>query len=181
MPLYLLCVIPPPKINSEIISFQKDIEAEFGSIHAQKAPPHITIIPPFDCAQEKLKDFIETLESHLKNSTYQKINIQLDGFQHFENRTMFVDVAKNEVFEQFCKSIKQLFNRQKIIKYREEKHFFVPHITLANKDLKKRDFKLAWEKYKAKAYQENFKLNHLDILYHDGNKWQLDQKIPLSK
>ena len=179
MPRYLLCIIPPPTINSEIIGFQQEIENDFGAIHAQNAPPHITIIPPFDCTSEKLEQFKLTLKDYLKSRETQKIIIQLDGFQRFESRTLFVDVAKNEAFKQFCKSIKQLFNRQKIIKYREEKHFFVPHITLANKDLKKRDFKLAWEKFKSREYQENFKLDSLVMLQHDGNKWQIDKLIPL--
>lgn len=103
--------------------------------------------------------------------------IELDNFQRFESRTLFVDVAKNEAFEGFCKALKLLFNQQKIIKQRAEKHYFVPHITLANKDITKRDFKKAWEIFKDRVYQRGFTLKEISILELKGGVWKLVDSI----
>ena len=88
-------------------------------------------------------------------------------------------MAKNETFEKLCKELKLLFNQQKIIKQRVEKHFFVPHITLANKDLKKRDFKTVWLDFKDRKYQRHFELNRLSVLELVGEKWKIKTEIAL--
>lgn len=173
MPKYFIAVLPPFSISQEIIEFQKEIELHFGSLHAQKAPPHITLIPPFDCKVEKLKAFKENLISFLTDESFSNLIIQLDNFQRFESRTLFIDVAKSEPFEKFCKDLKLFFNAQKIIKQRSEKHYFVPHITIANKDIKKRDFKLAWEHFKSKKYERSFNFNEICFLELKDQKWEV--------
>lgn len=174
---YFLAVVPPVHISTEIIAFQKNIEQLFGATHAQKVPPHITIIPPFDCAENKLIDFTEKIVSFLNNKSTVDITLYLDNFQRFESRTLFVDVAKNEPFEKLCKELKLLFNQQKITKSRVEKHYFIPHITLANKDIKKRDFKLLWEDFKERTYQRNFELDCLVVLELKDGVWIIKEHL----
>ena len=171
MPKYFFAILPPTAIEGEIISFQKEIGERFGAVHAQKTPPHITVIPPFHCEKERLNKFAENLKDYYKSNPTPNIHITLENFQKFESRTLFVDVAKNNRFESWCKQLKLLFNQEKIIKQRVEKHFFVPHITIANKDLKKRDFKTAWKELKERKYLRSFELNKLIVLELQSQKW----------
>lgn len=174
---YFLAVLPPDQISPEIVSFQKEIESAFGAIHAQKTPPHITIIPPFECEPEKLTELISVFALFLKEKPIADVTIELNNFQRFESRTLFVDVAKNDRFEKLCKELKLLFSKQKIIKQRIEKHYFIPHITIANKDIKKRDFKVAWEVFKERGYQRSFKLKYLVLLELVVGKWEVKAAI----
>lgn len=175
---YFIAVLPPSEIATEIIAFQKEIEVKYGATHAQKAPPHITLVPPFDAKKEVIMKLIEKVRRlQLEEKV---IEIKLDNFQSFDHRTLFVDVARNEQFEHFCKSIKRLFNEQKIIPQRIEKHFFVPHITLANKDLKKKDFKLAEQVFKEKQFNRSFPLQELAILKFVEKKWKIFEPIKLN-
>ncbi|MFT5665844.1 MAG: 2'-5' RNA ligase [Vicingaceae bacterium] len=177
MPKYFFAILPSTIILNEIIDFQKEIEASFGSVHAQKTPPHVTIIPPFHCEEEQLQDFIEKISLFLNDTSIINLKIHLVNFQRFEGRTLFIDIAKNESFEKLCKGLKLLFNQQKIIKQRVEKHFFIPHITIANKDIKKRDFKVAWEDFKARKYQRSFGLESLAVLELIEKKWEVKTTV----
>ncbi len=124
-------------------------------------------------------DFLakEIVQLHQKNP--KKMQIQLDDFQQFNSKTLFVDVAKNPTFEAFCKSTKLLFYHLRLVKYKDEKHFFVPHITIANKDLKKTDFKLAWLGFLQRKYQRNFDVLSLHLLVFEDGKWQEQKEISL--
>jgi 2'-5' RNA ligase len=177
MPNFLLAILPPNKISNEIVALQKEIEAQFGAVHAQKVPPHITIIPPFEATESQIEDFAETFKVFLAKTVFANIKIHLDNFQRFESRTLFVDVAKNEAFEKLCKEIKLLFHQQKIIKQKMDKHFFVPHITLANKDLKKRSFNACWNLFTNREYQQQFKLYEFSILRQNGKHWKVHESI----
>lgn len=174
---FFIAILPPDAILYEVVAFQKEIETAYGSKHAQNAPPHITIIPPFEANLEEVEILIETLS---KSNFYNNpIEIYLDGFQNFDHRTLFVDVAKNEALERFSKVVKQLFNQQKIIPQRVEKHFFVPHITIANKDLKKKDFKFALLEFKQRDYQRKFLLTEIVVLRFEDRKWKLYKQIEM--
>ncbi len=179
MELWLLAILPPQIISKEILNIQKEIEEKYAAIHAQKAPPHITVIPPFKCEEKKLNSFIKGLSNFLVQSNMQKTRIHLDSFQHFESRTIFVDVAKNEKLLGLCKAIKLTFNSYKLIKQRVEKHYFVPHITIANKDLKKRDFKTAWQEFKSRSYQQAFDLETISLLRFNNGKWTVSKTFNL--
>lgn len=172
---FFIAILPPKKISKEILEFQKEIESNYGAKHAQKAPPHITVIPPFDANEVPIESLIKKLQ--LYDFGGESIEIKLENFQTFDQRTLFVDVAKNERLEHFSKAVKLLFNHQKIIPQRQEKHFFVPHITLANRDLRKSDFKAVANEFKKRIYQRNFFLNQLSVLKLEGRKWELFEII----
>ena len=173
MSLWLYAILPPPNISTEIIVLQKEIEQRFGAVHAQKVGPHITLIPPFECEKKEKNIFDEKLIELIATSKQRNIKIHLDNFQHFNSKTLFIDVAKNESLLQFRKNMMQLFYNCKLIKQRVEKHYFVPHITLANKDLKKHDFKQAWQELKTKSYQKEFYLETISVLNYHKKKWQV--------
>lgn len=179
MPKYFIAVLPPSSVAAEIIGFQKEIEELFGAKHAQKAPPHITVIPPFDCNLEKLQKLIRSIDNLINDKSIIDIHLKIDNFQRFEGRTLFADIAKNETFEKFCKELKLLFNQQKIIKQRVEKHYFVPHITIANKDIKKRDFQAAWTMFQDKKFQRDFTLQNLIVLELTDGAWKPFRTISL--
>jgi 2'-5' RNA ligase len=175
----MIVVVPPKLISEEIIGFQKEIEVKYGAIHAQNVVPHITIIPPFDCEQEKCEEFISSIMQFI-SSKESILEIHLDNFQQFDMKTLIVDIAKNVSFERWCKELKLLFNQHKLIKQRVEKHFFVPHITIANKDIKKSNFKLAWLEFKHREFQAKFKLENLSILVKN-EKWETFDNLELKK
>ena len=85
---YFLAILPPEKIATEIVAFQKEIEDNFGAIHTQKTPPHITIIPPFECAPEKLSELTSMLALFLKEKATDDMIIELNNFQRFESRNL---------------------------------------------------------------------------------------------
>jgi len=168
---WLIAFLPPPKIGSEILGFQKELEQHFGTVHAQKAPPHITVVPPFDADDYSISKLIRTFNK--MEPPKPPFSVCLDGFQHFGQRTLFVDVAKNERFENFCKEIKKQFDKLKITAQRKEKHFFVPHITIANKDLKKRNFQTAFQLFGEREYRRNFLAERLSLLQLTAGKWKV--------
>jgi len=177
MPSYFLAILPPSEISKEIMAFQKEIEESFGAKHAQKVPPHLTVVPPFDASEIQVSTFTRNLQSFLKTEAVNDIELCLDNFQRFESRTLFVDVAENERLEKLCKDIKLLFNQEKIINQRVEKHFFVPHITLANKDLKKRAFNQLWEEYRERKYQRSFIFTEITVLKKEEEMWVVNQSV----
>jgi len=177
MPRYFIAILPPTNIKGEIIEIQRELEKEYGAVHAQKTPPHITVIPPFEIEEEKMMIFKSALREYMKKENFPPRTIKLDDFQRFESRTLFIDVAKNTHLEQYCKKIKLFFLQQKMIPQRIDKHFFVPHITIANKDLKKREFRLAWEEYKNRNYKREIELKVLTVLKFNGIKWEVEEEI----
>lgn len=177
MSKYFLAILPPKHISNEIIEMQKEIAVEYSSTHSLNSPPHITIIPPFECDSDQLENCIMNLPAFFEEGKYSNLEIVLNNFQYFDFRALFIDVDKNDLLFELRREVKILFNKKGIIRGRAEKHDFLPHITIANKFIRKREFKRLWQDFKDKKYSSNFILKEMILLEFKEGKWIIYKSV----
>ena len=89
---YLLAIMPPDELLSQITKLKKGVAENFGSSHALNAPAHITLHMPFRLSENKvsaLHDFIKSV-----NSEIQPFSILLKDFDFFEPRVVFINIKE---------------------------------------------------------------------------------------
>ena len=170
--LYFIAIIPPALIQEKITALKTEVANRFGSSHALKAPPHVTLYMPFkwkDKNFEKLRNLIEEI-----NEGIEPFEILLKGFDFFEPRVVFVDVVPSIKLEELQQQVVLKCKRElRLDNANYKSKAFHPHMTIAFRDLKKPKF------YEAKGYfngmklDAEFKVTQICLLKHDGKKWEV--------
>jgi 2'-5' RNA ligase len=163
---YLIAILPPDPIATEIYKLKEYFRDKYSSKASLNSPAHITLHMPFEYGKEELLSRIHEIK-------FQPFNIELKNFNCFEPGVIFIDVKRNESLislqrevASFLKAEFNIFNSN----YRDQP--FHPHITVAFRDLKKPMFRDAWNEFKNKNYTGLFELKHISILKHDGRFWR---------
>ena len=171
-PLYFIGIIPPEFIRSEITGIKKYIEAKYGARHALKSPPHITLIPPFRWPQSGENQLIQGLDDF--SGRENKFPLYLEGYGAFPPRVIYVNVIPNENLFQLHKKILEYFKDTfKLPGSGTKRNSFSPHVTVAFKDLQKKDFTDAWTEFRDKKINFNFLAEGLIIFKHNGKFWEI--------
>jgi len=169
--LYFIGIIPPDDLLNQINLLKRDISEKYACRHALKTPAHITLQMPFkrfpeieSYLQEKLKHFSEN---------YFSFPVELNGFGHFGNRVIFIAIQKNESLDMLFKRLSNYLLNERVLIENEIKQQFVPHITLAHRDLKSEKFNYAWNEYGSKFFSERFIADSMTLFRHNFKKWEI--------
>ena len=153
------------------MEFKNYFALAHNSRGALRSPPHITLHMPFSWADRKTPKLIGTLENLAAG--LKPFEIQLKGFGCFEPRVIFIRIEPaadlnlmHKKTEYAFKTELNLFNAV----YRNEA--FMPHLTLAFRDLKKEAFNKAWQEFEHKPFEAVWKIDNICLLKHDGQKWE---------
>jgi 2'-5' RNA ligase len=168
MSLYLLAIVPPQEIDSKVSSWKEYMLNRYSCRVALKSPAHITLIPPFHLADEKVEALKDLLEAFAKKSV--AFNLELKNFSAFPPRVIFVHVLPDERLE----AMKKALERELIIHgyaIKQEQRPFHPHVTIANRDLSRQDFPEAWQYFQNLQYEAGFKVEAITLLKHNGQTW----------
>lgn len=139
-------------------SIKNSLFQEFGLKGALRSPAHITLHRPFEWDEKK--------ETRLKNtltefSQTEPFSIELRGFSHFSNRVVFADVLPNEHLLTLYESLRSFAHRRLLLfNESEDMRGFRPHVTLAFRDLRKKNFEPVWH------YISNLSFRH--IIHAEG-------------
>lgn len=176
--IYFVAIIPDPGVLAEVKAFQRYVSEHFGSSRALRAPPHITLIPPFKWHQSE----IDKLESELEAITkaLQTVKVQLKNFNCFPPRVVYVDVEKNKALENLQSGLQRHLNLKLEIKSDRPDRPFHPHMTVAFRDLRKEMFRQAWEYFSKVSYQREFVVEQICLLQHNGAQWDENAYFKLS-
>ena len=170
--LYFIAVVPNEGVSSEVESFKKEVAEKFGSNHALRSPPHITLHMPFKWKNHKelvMLDLIGNL-----NDEITPFQIELNGFDFFEPRVVFVNVEENKELENLqSKVVRECRKKLNLDNANYKDRPFHPHMTIGFRDLKKPAFYQAKAYYENKTYFAQFELKKITLLKHDGKKWQV--------
>ena len=144
----------------------------FDSCRAMRSPPHVTIVPPFHfpvVKEEILTDLVMKWSATLPSFDW-----QLDGFHHFKNHTIYAQ-AKGPVELPVWR--RKLFEKLGKTPHRAS---FVPHVTIAFRDLSPERFVEAWRYFSGLPLQLSCRQDHVSILRHNGDHWEECSKFCLA-
>lgn len=168
---YFIGIIPPSPVREQALELKQIFKDQYQSKAALNSPPHITLHMPFEWKAKREKELIDQLTKF--SNTQPSFIISLSGFSCFAPRVIFIQVKACDLLttvqkqlHRFCKTQLNLFNAQ----YQDQP--FHPHLTVAFRDLKKATFQQAWEEFKDRKFEAEFKVNQLVLLKHDGKRWQ---------
>jgi len=169
--LYYIAVILPEPVQSEITQFKLEAQKLFNSSKALNSPAHITLVPPF-----KIEGKYETiLKKYLDDTLRGKKSIyaQLNGWGKFDRHAIYIKVEEEPRLTQLRNLLLERYEQFLDKNRNYDKKKFVPHVTVAFRDIKKDIFDEVWKYFSAKKYFRVVKLQDIAILKHNGRKWQI--------
>ncbi|MEQ9402196.1 MAG: 2'-5' RNA ligase family protein [Cyclobacteriaceae bacterium] len=171
--LYFIAIVPPQEIQDEITGLKQLVADKFGSNHALRSPPHITLHMPFKWKDRKKDQLIDVIERI--NDSMVPFEIDLKDFGFFEPRVVFVNVVENQSLIHLQKEVVELCRKELKLdnaNYRDQ--LFHPHVTIGFRDLKKRMFYEARKHFEEQALSCRFQAERVSLLKHDGERWGVE-------
>jgi 2'-5' RNA ligase len=176
--LYFIAIVAPVPINAEVLVWKKYMEREYGCVAALRSPAHITLVPPFTMKKEREEELGLYLASF--SVTEKSFNINLFNFDTFAPRVIFVNVKPEEALLTLKNRLDDYLLPLKNFSFKKEERPFHPHITIANRDLKKTDFHKAREYFIELEYQASFSASAISLLRHNNKEWEIAGSYPLA-
>lgn len=171
--LYFIALLPNPVVQDEVTRFKETARDRFGSGHALKSPPHITLIPPFGSNQtdfSALQTFAQAQEPFA---------VQLRHFNRFGSRVIFVDVLPEPPLLACQAQLATFCHGRFGIK--PDTRPFHPHMTVAFRDLQRAVFPAAWAYFSTQSYERTFTAEGVTILRHTGQRWVVEETFALGR
>jgi len=170
MRMYFIAIVLPGELNKKVLRWKNFMHEKFGCNVALKSPAHITLIAPFwmhEDSEQRLTADIDDISSYARPFT-----IATKNFSAFKVRTIYIDVAENEKLKSLKSAIDKFFSGAGY-KIKPETRPFHPHITIATRDLHKKDFYEAWTLFDTKKFIAEWKATTLSVLRHNSKTWEV--------
>jgi 2'-5' RNA ligase len=176
---FFIALVPPPDIEQHITEIQQYVAEHYNSRGALNSPPHITLQPPFYSLAEDVPKLEESLNQFSVNRP--PIPVTLSGFAAFAPRVIYVDVVKSpELLEIHSYLMSYMEANLGIVDRVSQSRPFVPHMTVAFRDLTKDNFQTAWLEFAGRSLHFEFTASALTLLLHDGSRWNISNQFPLA-
>jgi 2'-5' RNA ligase len=175
MDLYFVALIPHLALRKEIKALKKEIHTNTGAKKALNSPAHITIQRPFkrdNCFEDNLVSNLNLFAAKQKSFV-----ITLSGFDCFKPRTIFVDVQESPFLKKLNQEINSVLFDELDFDQKELSTNINPHITIATRDLNKKEFFRVWPTYKNRVFDAKFMVKSIFLLKHNGKNWDIIQEF----
>ncbi len=176
---FFIALVPPLEIEQQITEIKQYFAQYYNSSGALHSPPHITLQPPFEWPAAN----VPKLEESLKDFAAKRLSIPvtLSGFAAFAPRVIYGDVVKSPQLLEIQKDLMSYIEANLgIVDRVSQSRPFVPHMTVAFRDLTQENFQTAWLEFQERSLHFEFTAAALTLLLHDGSRWNISNQFPLS-
>jgi len=167
--MYFVALVLPSTLNEKILVYKNMMHEKYDCSVALKSPAHITLVPPFWMEEEKEKQLTRDIDK----VNMEPFSITTNDFSAFKPRTIFIAPALNDTLNQLKKLSDDIFNNNNQYKIKIDTRHFHPHITIATRDLHKKDFAEAWPYFEGKEFKEEWIVNGISLLRHNKKNWDV--------
>lgn len=177
MKRYFVGIIPPKAVQDyaiETIDFLRD---RYGTGTA-KAPPHITLAPPFHWSSAAIDRLEAQLQAFAQDQP--KVDVQMTGFAAFAPRVLYLNVVRSPDLLNLQARLTIALEANLEIVDPHKSRPFAPHVTVASRHITRSIFQQAWADLEPRSIQFSFTADSIGLLEHDGG-WQIRELFPLSK
>jgi len=171
MNLYLIALIPNPKIRAQIKSLKEEMNEQYHAKHALKSPAHITLQMPFKRSHESEQIITKSFQSFASQQNL--YNIELTNFGCFSPRVIFVKVNDHKPIIELHSRLKKVLVDELSFKENEISNNIHPHMTIATRDLTEKEFYKSWPEFEQRKFNASFTVKSLFLLKHNGKCWDI--------
>jgi 2'-5' RNA ligase len=173
---FFIALLPPQDIQDYTTEIKQYFAQNYNSRHALKSPPHITLQPPFEWQLDAVPVLEQTLSTFAE--TRMPVPIILKGFGAFVPHVIYINVIKTpELMSLQSYLMTHLENSLGIVRLVSKRRPFSPHMTVAFKDLTRKNFRAAWPQFEQREVEFKFTASHLTLLIHDGGHWNINSEF----
>ncbi|MCU7549463.1 2'-5' RNA ligase family protein [Chitinophagaceae bacterium LB-8] len=176
MNMYFIAIVLPQELNEKVLHWKKYMHEKYHCKVGLKSPAHITIIPPFwleENMEEELLNDVEVLAKEMA-----PFQIGTNNFSAFKPRTIYIAVTQNPELKKLKHKADQYFSDKEQYGLKIETRQFNPHITIATRDLFKKDFYESWPFFETKEFKEEWNARSLSVLRHNKRNWDVIYAAP---
>ncbi|MDH5603927.1 MAG: 2'-5' RNA ligase family protein [Cyclobacteriaceae bacterium] len=175
---YFIALVPGGDLYGEVMAMKEHMAKKYRSKAGLRSPPHITLHMPF-IYKEKNEDRLVKKLSVL--SQEKQIMTALSGFGAFPPRVIYIRVELNNDLYDLWKKVVTVTRRDLGLDNADYKSLgFIPHMTLAFRDLKKDLFHKAWAEYSVKEFEREFPVREIALLKQGEQGWNVLKSYPLN-
>jgi len=175
--MYFIAILTPDEINRQVLEWKNYMLRHFNCRVAMRSPAHITIIPPWHMPESLEQPLIDVMGRAASKSDPFPVNLQ--NFGAFAPRVIYVRVEPNEPLHQLRSYTEDELLRRNQLPVEPDQRPFHPHITIANRDLRKADFPTAWAHFSNRQYHASFEAQALSLLRLADSGWEVIAALPL--
>lgn len=168
---FFIAFLPPPEVDEYANAVIRELSDRYWTRTA-KAPPHITLQPPFEWPLERLPELTASLNVFVQGRS--SVPITLDGFGAFRPSVLFINVLKSpELMTLQAELMQHLEDRLGIVDAKNKRRGFSPHMTVASRNMSPAIFRNAWAELQPRTLTFNFLCDRLTLLIHQGECWDV--------
>ena len=177
MSRFFIALLPPQEIQEYANDIKHYFADKYACDSAKKSPPHITLQPPFEWSDTSVSSLEKSLQTFAVQQ--QSVPITFNGFAAFPPRVIYIDVVTSQALLALQTDlIKYTETNLGIIDQVEKTRPFIPHLTVAFRDLTKQNFRIAWSEFVQRQFYAECTATHLTLLFHDGKCWNIKSEFP---
>lgn len=168
---YFVAIVPPSPYYEQAQDLKVYFKDQYQSKASLNSPPHITLHMPFKWKEEREHEIVDELNNFC--SHHHPFELVLKNFSCFPPKVIFIHVEKNQAICDLQKELYRHFKRKfNLLNADYKAQAFHPHLTLAFRDLKKRNFELAREEFNERSFEATFDVTKIILLKHTGKVWE---------
>ncbi|MFZ9294989.1 MAG: 2'-5' RNA ligase family protein [Bacteroidia bacterium] len=161
---YYIACIPKEPLYNQIFEEQRYLQTAYGLKAMFNSPPHITLHRPFEWEEHKEDVLMQMLGSFKLNAP---IDLKLNGYGGFPKRVFYIRVAPCDILNETYFMLRSHVRiNLGLTNEFSNAYGFKPHITLAFRDLKPRQYDAIITEFANKVFAATFHVNELSLLKH---------------
>jgi len=178
MARHFVALLPPPPLAEAIDQLKRHFAETYGSQAALRSPAHVTLQPPFEWPEPEKSRLETTLATFAAGRP--DCDIELTGFGAFAPRVIYVDVVPTAALAELQAALAATLAHDLGVVDAQARRRFVPHLTVAFRDLTPAAFRAAWPQFQERPFSARFTAHGIALLTHDGRRWQVECEYPFA-
>jgi 2'-5' RNA ligase len=170
--LFFIGLVLPDPPAGDIQKIKQSISERYRNRHGLFTPPHVTLAAPFRMTLEEAGSLREAMA--VSAAPFRPVRLVLEGYGTFGRRVLYIAVHPDPVLSQLHTVFSGLVPREQ-----KEERPFVPHVTLAHKDLSPEDLLHAREDTGRRQFRADAEVREVSLLEHSGSRWEVTAAVPL--
>lgn len=169
MDLYLIALLLPEPLHTDVWRLKQEVQRLTGSRNAVGLPPHITLVPPFRQPPAFAAGATAALAQFAAGQA--ACPVRLADFVWFTDRTLYVRVVPDAALPQLHSAL-VAWCQQQLPVVPAPRWSFVPHVTIATRDLPPTLVPALRQAFVNRPYAARGRLQTLALFRHSGREWQ---------